>query len=364
MNNRCYEWTISGSKPFSEFEKKLDDYRAQSKIIVTANGCFDLLHFGHLSLLMEAKSLGDILVVGVNSDRMVKKIKGEGRPIFPEKERASLLVSLEYVDHVIVYDDILPNELLGRIRPDIHCISGEYVNKKLPEKDIVEKAGGKVEVLPFIPGYATSDIIQKINRHQVDPGAQTSPSKGKDTVTDYLFESSNHIRCLAYQHGDTLTRIAGQMANVIKSNKMIIFCGDGGGDGDAQRFATELNRCFSPGSKRLPATWISSDHSVMSDIGNEEVLSRPLKAGGKPGDLLIILTTNVNSKAIVMAGETAREIGMHIVGFTSNTDSPLYDLCDEILSIDSQKRTMIQQGFITAFNGIYSLLEQLLKGDQ
>lgn len=79
---------------------------------------------------------------------------------------------------------------------------------------------------------------------------------------------------------------------------------------------------------------------------------------------MIILTTNGNSKAIVIAGETAREIGMQIIAFTSNVDSPLYDLCDEILSIDSQKRTMIQQGFITAFNGIYLLLEQLLKGDQ
>lgn len=364
MNNTCYEWTISGSKPFSEFEKKLAEYHAQGKTIVTANGCFDLLHFGHLSLLMGAKSLGDILVVGVNSDRMVKKIKGEGRPIFPEKERASLLVSLEYVDHVIVYDDILPNELLEIIRPDIHCISGENAQKKLPEKEVVEKSGGKIEVLPFIPGYATTDTIQKINRHQVDPGAQASPNNGKDVITDYLFESSNHIRCLAYQHGDTLTRIAGQMANVIKSNKKIIFCGDVGSDRDAQRFATQLNRHFSPGSKRLPATWISSNHSVISDISNEDVFSRPLKAGGKPGDLLIILTMNGDSKAIVMAVETAKEIDMQIIAFTGNVASPLHDLCDEILSIDSQKRTMIQQGFITAFNGIYSLLEQLLKGDQ
>jgi rfaE bifunctional protein nucleotidyltransferase chain/domain len=364
MNNRCYEWAIAGSKPFSEFEKKLDDYRAQGKTVVTANGCFDLLHFGHLSLLMGAKSLGDILIVGVNSDRMVKKIKGAGRPIFPEKERASLLVSLEYVDHVIVYDDILPNDLLGRIRPDIHCISGEYAQKKLPEKEVVEKSGGKVEVLPFILGYTTTDIIQKINRHQIEPDVQASPSKGKDAITDYLFESSNHIRCMAYQNGETLTRIAGQMANVIKSNKKIIFCGDVGSDGDARYFASELNRRFSPGSKRLPATLISNNHSEISDISNKDVFSRPLKAGGKPGDLLIILTANGNSKAIVMAGETARENGMQIIAFTGNVDSPFHDLCDEILSIGSQKRTMIQQGFITAFNGIYSLLEQLLKGDQ
>jgi rfaE bifunctional protein nucleotidyltransferase chain/domain len=364
MNDRCYEWTITGSKPISEFEKKLNAYRAQGKTIVTANGCFDLLHFGHLSLLMGAKSLGDILIVGVNSDRIVKKIKGADRPVFLEKERASLLVSLEYVDHVIVYDDILPNDLLGRIRPDTHCISGEYAQKKLPEKAIVEISGGKIEVLPFIPGYSTTNIIQKIDRHQIDPGAQASPSKGKDAITDYLFESSNHIRCLAYQHGDTLTRIAGQMANVIKSNKKIIFCGDVGSDADAQRFATELNRRFSPGSKRLPATSVSSNHSVISDIDNDDVFSRPLKAGGKPGDLLIILTANGNSKAIVMAGETAREIGMQVFGFTSNPDSPLHSLCEEILSIDSQKTTMIQQGFFTAFNGIYSLLEQLLQGER
>lgn len=360
MNDRCYEWTISGSKLISEFEKKLDDYRAQDKKIITANGCFDIFHFGHLSLLIEAKSLGDILIVGVNSDRTVKKIKGAGRPIFPEKERASLLVSLACVDHVIVFDEILPNELLRTIRPDIHCISGEYSDSKLPERDLVERFGGIVKALPFIPGHSTTNIIQKINHPKTDSGAQASPSRGKDAITDYLFESSISIRCLAYRYGDTLARIVGQILNVIESNGKIIFCGDDGRGVDARHFAEELNYCISPGDKPSPATVLSGDNSV---IGKDEALSQQLKAVGKPGDLLIILSTNGSSNDILTAGETAREIGMQIIAFTGNADSPLCDLCDEILPVDSQKMTLIQQGFITAFNGIFSLLEQLLEGD-
>jgi rfaE bifunctional protein nucleotidyltransferase chain/domain len=353
MNNTCYEWTISGPKPISEFKKKLNNYRTQGKKIVTANGCFDILHFGHLSLLIGAKSSGDILIVGVNSDRIVKKIKGAGRPIFPEQERVSLLVSLDCVDHVIVFDEILPNELLEMIRPDLHCISGEHANKKLPEKDVVESFGGEVKVLPFIPGYSTTNIIRKINLHKTDAGVQAPSSKGKEAITDYLFESSNSIRCLAYQHGDTLTRIAGQMMDVVKSNGKIILYEDGAMSADARHFAEELNRRFNPG-----------DSLELLDMGNGAVFSQQLKAVGKPGDLLIILSTNGESKEIGMVGKTAREIGMQIIGFTGNADSPLHGLCDDILSVDSTKPVIIQQGFITAFNGICYLLEQLSKGDQ
>jgi rfaE bifunctional protein nucleotidyltransferase chain/domain len=361
MDNKWYEWALSGSEAIHNFEKKLAAYRAQGKKIVTANGCFDILHFGHLSLLSEAKASGDILIVGVNSDRTVKKIKGAGRPIFPEKERASLLVSLEFVDHVIVFDEILPNELLETIRPDIHCISGEYAKKKLPEKDVVKKSGGKIKMLPFIPGYSTSNIIQKINHHKIDPGSQASTSKDVDAIRDYLFESSQSIRCLAYQHGGTLIRISTQMVDVIKSNGKIIFCGDGESDAETHYFAAELNRRPSLGGKSFTAIALSSDGSEKADDGDNDVFSRQLEAIGKPEDLLIAISTSGESKNILMAGETARDIGMQIIAFTGNHESPLTGLCDEILSIDSNKTTIIQQGLITAFHGICYLIVALFK---
>jgi rfaE bifunctional protein nucleotidyltransferase chain/domain len=361
MNDRCYEWTISGSKLISEFEKKLDDYRAQDKKIITANGCFDIFHFGHLSLLTEAKSLGDVLIVGVNSDRTVRKIKGAGRPIFPEKERASLLVSLEFVDHVIIYDDILPNELLGTIRPDIHCISGEYSDTKLPEKDIVESFGGKVKVLSFIPGHSTTNIIQKIHQHTTDSDAQASPSKGKDAITDYLFESSNSIRCLAYQHSETLLHMAELMVNVIRTNGKIIFYGNGGSEAEAQRFAAELIRRFVPREKPFPVIALSGDRSEVSNTDKDYVFFRQLEAVGKPGDLLVILSTNGESKDVIMAGDAARGIGMQIIGFTGNANSYPHGLWDEILSVDSNKPTIIQQSFMAACNSICYLLERLIK---
>jgi rfaE bifunctional protein nucleotidyltransferase chain/domain len=361
MNNRWYEWTLSGSKSIFEFKKQLADYRAQGKKIVTANGCFDIFHFGHLSLLREAKASGDILIVGVNSDRTVKKIKGAGRPIFPEKERASLLVSLEYVDHVIVFDEILPNELLETIRPDIHCISGEYAKKKLPEKDIVEKSGGEIKVLPYISGHSTSNIIQKINHQKIDPGSQSSSNKGVDAITDYLFESSQSIRCLAYQHGGTLMRISSQMVNTIKSNGKIIFCGDGESGAAMHYFVAELIGRFSNSEKPFPAITLSDEFSDISDHGDDDVFSRQLKAIGKLEYLLVAISTSGESKKILMAGETARDMGMQIIAFTGNAISPLTGLCDEMLSIDSNKTPIVQQGLITAFHGICKLMEDMIQ---
>jgi len=360
MSDRSYEWTISGSRSILEFKKKIDDYRAQGKKIVTTNGCFDIFHFGHLSLLIEAKSLGNILIVGVNSDRTVNKIKGAGRPIIPEKERASVLVSLEYVDHVIVFDEILPNELLRTIQPDIHCISSEYTNKVLPEKDVVESFGGKIKVLSFIPGHSTTNVIQKISNHNIDPGSQISSEQGKEAITDYLFESSNSIRCLAYQHSETLLLIAEHMVNVIKTNGKIIICGNGDSGLDAQLFAEEFINRFGSREKPFPAVSLSID-STKTGTGEDDVFSQQLEVIGKPNDLLIIVSTSGESKSVLMAGEKAKEIGMQIVGFTGNSNSPLLNLYDEIVLVDSDKSTIIQQGFMAAFNSVCYLLERLIK---
>lgn len=361
MKDTCYQWTLSGSKPISEFEKIRNDYRAAGQKIVTANGCFDILHNGHLSTLAKAKALGDILIVGVSSDRVVKKVKGAGRPVFPERDRASLLLSLACVDHVVVFDDILPNEFLERIRPDFHCISGEYAQKNLPEKEIVEKNGGIIEVLPFIPGYSTTDIIQKINHHKTDSGTHAPPIPVKDTVTDYLFESSTSVRCLAYQHGETLGRIAGQIADAIESNAKIFLLGDSRSSLDVQQIAAELNRRFSADSKPFPAIALSADRA---DIVKEDAYARQLESEGKPGDLLIILSANADAKEMLAALEAAGEIGMPTIAFIGNAASPLHGLCGEVLPIDSHKIPIIQQAFTAAFNGIFTFLDRQSKRDQ
>jgi len=132
-----------------------------AKIIFT-NGCFDILHLGHVRYLKEAKKLGDILIVGVNSDSSVRKLKGNDRPYISELERAEILASLECVDYVSIFPETRPDNLIKIVKPDIHVKGGDYSLAELPERHLVERLGGRVVVIPPIKGRSTTNIIEKI----------------------------------------------------------------------------------------------------------------------------------------------------------------------------------------------------------
>lgn len=132
--------------------------------MVFTNGCFDLMHRGHLHLLREAKKLGDLLIVGMNSDRSVKKIKGPGRPILPAEERAELLAALEMVDYVTLFDEPDPYAVIKELRPNVLVKGGDWGKEGIVGTEIVEEDGGKVAVIPYLEGYSTTEIIQKIRK--------------------------------------------------------------------------------------------------------------------------------------------------------------------------------------------------------
>lgn len=136
--------------------------KSQGKKIVSTNGCFDILHLGHLQYLEKARELGDILICAINSDSSVKKLKGPSRPIHSEEIRAQQLAALESVDYVVIFSEPTPEVLLETIQPDIHVKGGDYSPEKLPERLVVEKHGGKVVCVPFTPGFSTSSLIDKI----------------------------------------------------------------------------------------------------------------------------------------------------------------------------------------------------------
>jgi rfaE bifunctional protein nucleotidyltransferase chain/domain len=142
------------------------------KIVVWTNGVFDLLHPGHVSSLQSARALGDVLVVGVNSDRSVKANKGPTRPILPEEERSAMLAALECVDYVVVFDEDTPVESLTKLQPDVHCKGAEYAppnGRPVPERGVVEGYGGRVEYLPLIAGVSTTDIIVRVRETLISP---------------------------------------------------------------------------------------------------------------------------------------------------------------------------------------------------
>lgn len=145
----------------NEIKTKLQIWREASKIIVFTNGCFDLLHKGHKSLLQAAKNLGDILIVGLNSDASVRILKGDNRPIETQEKRAHKLLKLEFVNGVCIFEDQTPRELIKLIRPNFLVKGGDYKKSKIVGSRIIKKWNGKVRIVPLLKGFSTSSIIKR-----------------------------------------------------------------------------------------------------------------------------------------------------------------------------------------------------------
>ena len=140
----------------------VNNLKKQNKKIVTTNGVFDILHLGHVKYLEEAKKLGDVLIVGVNTDASVKKNKGDKRPINDQKSRLGVLAGLESVDYVFLFDEKDPRIWLDKIKPDIHAKAEDYRLSQIIEKEVVEQNKGKVVIVKMVKGYSTTSLISRI----------------------------------------------------------------------------------------------------------------------------------------------------------------------------------------------------------
>jgi D-glycero-beta-D-manno-heptose 1-phosphate adenylyltransferase len=141
--------------------------RAAGQVVVWTNGCFDLIHAGHAHSLQAARAFGDVLVVGINSDASVRRLKGPGRPILPATERAELIAALRCVEHVVIFDEDTPEECIRLLRPDVHCKGADYApphGKPIPEAGLVESYGGRVVFLPLVDGLSTTELIRRVKR--------------------------------------------------------------------------------------------------------------------------------------------------------------------------------------------------------
>jgi D-beta-D-heptose 7-phosphate kinase/D-beta-D-heptose 1-phosphate adenosyltransferase len=148
--------------PLSDLQKKADEWRARGKTIAFTNGCFDILHAGHIASLTEAAQQGDVLVVALNSDASVRALKGENRPVNDETARATVMAALSMVDAVIIFSEPTPRELIVAIRPDVLVKGGDYkVEDIAGSKEVLER-GGRVVINPIVEGFSTTAIIEKM----------------------------------------------------------------------------------------------------------------------------------------------------------------------------------------------------------
>jgi rfaE bifunctional protein nucleotidyltransferase chain/domain len=143
-------------------EKILKSIKDDKKSIVLTNGCFDILHIGHARYLSEAKKLGDYLFIGINSDESVKKLKGPGRPINNQNDRAELLGYFSDVDYLIIFNEDTADNIISQIKPDIYVKGGDYTKESLPEAKTLDLVGSKIAFISFVDGYSTTKLIEKI----------------------------------------------------------------------------------------------------------------------------------------------------------------------------------------------------------
>jgi D-glycero-beta-D-manno-heptose 1-phosphate adenylyltransferase len=153
--------SIVGLEELSERSKQL---RAAGKRLVATNGCFDLIHVGHVRYLQAARALGDLLAVGLNGDRSVRELKGKGRPVVAERDRAEILAALQCVDLVTIFPELRATQFIAASRPAIYVKGGDYSSETLNEEEraLLEKIGAEIRIIPFEPGYSTSRLLEQI----------------------------------------------------------------------------------------------------------------------------------------------------------------------------------------------------------
>lgn len=163
-SNSAYRTASSKVLPLDDAYGVIDGRKARGDRVVFTNGCFDLLHPGHTRYLTDARKLGDLLIVAMNSDRSVRELKGDGRPIFPQEERAEILAALEAVDYVTIFDDPTPQAVIARMLPQVLVKGAGWGPNEIVGRPEVEAAGGRVVSMPAVPGFSTTGIVNAVQK--------------------------------------------------------------------------------------------------------------------------------------------------------------------------------------------------------
>lgn len=329
--------------------------------VVFTNGCFDLIHPGHVDLLRRAKSLGTRLIVGINSDESVRQIKGPGRPFMSQDDRAAVLSALEPVDEVIVFDELTPESLIKRIKPDVLVKGGDWPTDEIIGSDFVIANGGTVHSLPLLSNYSSTGIVERIR----------VPTNGHKPATDGIVAAS--LR----QHAETfeallsnsvpeIERCAELIFATIEAGNKVLVCGNGGSAADAQHIAAEFVGRYEAERRSLPAIALTTDTSALTAISNdygfERVFARQVEGLAREGDLLIAISTSGDSPNVIAAVMSARRLGCKVVGLTGEKGKKLASLCDLCVMVPATRTARIQEAHIFIAHVWCEVLDSRLRG--
>ena len=326
-------------------------------MIVFTNGCFDVLHPGHIELLKQAKAQGTRLIVGINSDASVRRIKGNGRPLFDQDERSGMLIALESVDEVRIFDESTPESLIREIVPDVLVKGGDWKDGEIIGADFVRENGGRVVTIPLVQGFSTTAIINRLkgpekkNSNQTEGSVENSLKQHLEVI-DLVFEQS---RDRIYEFADILRR-------AFEDGKKLLICGNGGSAADAQHIAAEFTGRYEKEREALPALALTTDTSALTalsnDYGFEKVFARQIEALAAPGDCLLAISTSGTSGNIIAAVVTARRVGCSVVGMTGSNGKKLASLCDACIIVPSERTARIQEAHITIAHILCELIDE------
>lgn len=314
-------------------------------MIVFTNGCFDIIHPGHVDLLERAKSLGTKLIVGINSDKSVRSIKGNGRPLQDQESRKAVLLGLKAVDDVVIYDDLTPEETIKSILPDILVKGDDWKEDEIIGADIVKANGGRVVSLPLVPGYSTSSIAERMGETN-----RTVSGGDEDILHASIAEHIvvfNDLPSVA----DSINDCAAILLETFQKGSKVLLCGNGGSAADAQHIAAEFVGRYESERIALPAISLTTDTSALTALANdydfERIFARQVDALAREGDTLIAISTSGNSRNVISAVMKARERGCKVVGLTGAGGRKLASLCDACVMVPSVRTARIQEAHIT-----------------
>jgi len=329
--------------------------------IVFTNGCFDILHPGHVELLKQAKSLGDRLIVGINSDSSVRSIKGNGRPFFNQTERANMLLALASVDEVVIFEELTPEHLIHKINPAVLVKGGDWTFEQIVGADFVLKSGGEVHSIPVVDGYSSSNIVERIQQSEV----RANNSLTSDLSAPGLVEHLRVFERMLAELGDHIQSIGALIKGTFEQGNKILIFGNGGSAADAQHIAAEFVGRYERERRALPAIALTTDTSALTALGNdygfERVYSRQIEALANEGDLLIAISTSGSSPNILAGVMTGRSKGCKVVGMTGSKGKKLASLCDAVVMVPSERAARIQECHIAIAHHWCEMLDADLK---
>ena len=317
--------------------------------VVFTNGCFDILHPGHIDLLERARAFGTKLIVGINSDKSVRQIKGAPRPFLSQTARAAILRALRCVDEVRIFEEPTPAKIIKQIKPDVLVKGGDWQIEQIIGADFVLKRGGEVYSLSLKDGFSSSAIVEKI---QADAnGRKESSNALNDLVSASLEQHIEVFQKLLTDETKQIEKCAGIIFDAVANGKKLLLCGNGGSAADAQHIAAEFVGRYETERRALPAIALTTDTSALTalsnDYGFERIFSRQVEALAAAGDVLISFSTSGNSPNVIAAVMKARELGCQTVGLTGINGKKLAALCDACILVPSRRTARIQEAHIT-----------------